>query len=199
MAVRCEAFGKRHFSKSALICPISAKASLKCLRHAQISILEIFNIFLWLKFSPSLNLNINYHFSKASIHLSIYSERIETMAKKKKPAAKKAPAKAKKTPVKAKKASTKAKKTPAPGKKAPKETKKAPAKAKIPTAAPKKTTTVTKKTFSVVEFSEITYLTLKGVNEWLKQGKLKGQKDAKGKWLVDAASLQLPFMEKLIR
>jgi len=32
------------------------------LRHAQISILEIFNIFLWLKFSPSLNSNKNYHF-----------------------------------------------------------------------------------------------------------------------------------------
>jgi len=45
----------------------------------------------------------------------------------------------------------------------------------------------------------MTYLTLKGVNEWLKQGKLKGRKDAKGKWLVDAASLELPFMEKLIR
>jgi len=114
------------------------------------------------------------------------------MAKKKKPASKKAPAKAKKTPVKAKKA-------PAPGKKAPKETKKAPAKAKKPTAAPKKTTTGTKKTFSVFEFSEMTYLTLKGVNEWLNQGKLKGEKDENGNWLVDAASLQLPFMKKLIR
>lgn len=114
------------------------------------------------------------------------------MAKKKKTAGKKAPTKAKKTPVKAKKA-------PAPGKKAQKETKKAPVKAKKPTAAPKKTKTGTKKTFSVVEFSEMTYLTLKGVNEWLKQGKLKGQKDAKGKWLVDAASLQLSLMKKLIR
>jgi len=91
------------------------------------------------------------------------------MAKKKKTAGKKAPAKAKSTPVKAKKASTKAKKTPTPVKKAPKETKKAPAKAKKSTAAPKKTTTGTKKTFSVVEFSEMTYLTLKGVNEWQKQ------------------------------
>ena len=121
------------------------------------------------------------------------------MAKKKKTAGKKAPAKAKSTPVKAKKATAKSKKTPAPVRKAPKETKKAPVKAKKPTATPKKTTTGTKKTFSVVEFSEITYLTIKGVNEWLKQGKLKGQKDAKGKWLVDAASLQLPFMKKLIR
>jgi len=37
------------------------------LRQAQILILEIFNIFLWLKFSPSLNSNKNYHFSKASM------------------------------------------------------------------------------------------------------------------------------------
>ena len=107
------------------------------------------------------------------------------MAKKKKAAGKKAPAKAKKTPI--------------PAKKVPKEPKKAPAKTKKTTAEPKKTTTRTKKTHSVVEFSEMTYLTLKGVNEWLKQGKLKGEKDEKGNWLVDAASLQLPFMKKLIR
>jgi len=66
-------------------------------------------------------------------------------------------------------------------------------------AEPKKTTTRSKKTFSVVEFSEITYLTIKGVNGWLKQGKLQGEKDEKGNWLVNAASLQLPFMKRLIR
>jgi len=62
------------------VCRLSARF----LRQAQISILEIFNIFtprafttlhLWLKFSPSpaqksgifdLNSNINYHFSKVS-------------------------------------------------------------------------------------------------------------------------------------
>ena len=93
------------------------------------------------------------------------------MVKKKKTAGKKAPAKAKKTPVKAKK----------------------------PKEAPKKTPAKTKKTFSVVEFSEMTYLTLRGVNEWLNLGKLKGEKDENGNWLVDAASLQLPFMKKLIR
>jgi len=37
------------------------------LRQAQISILKIFNIFLWLKFSPSLNSNKNYPFSKVSL------------------------------------------------------------------------------------------------------------------------------------
>ncbi len=42
------------------------------LRQAQISILEIFYIFLWLKFSHSLNSNINYHFSKVSLNLTTY-------------------------------------------------------------------------------------------------------------------------------
>ena len=121
------------------------------------------------------------------------------MAKKKQAAGKKVPAKAKKSPVKAKKATAKAKKTQAPAKKVTKEPKKAPVKAKKTTAEPKKTTTRTKKTYSVVEFSEMTYLTLKGVNEWLKQGNLKGEKDEKGNWLVDAANLQLPSMKKLIR
>ena len=121
------------------------------------------------------------------------------MAKKKQTADKKATAKAKKTAAPAKKVSkekikapAKAKKTTAPAKKVPKEPKKAP-------TEPKKTPAQTKKTFSVDEFSEMTYLTLKGVNEWLKQGKLKGEKDENGNWLVDADSLQLAFMEKLIR
>ncbi len=107
------------------------------------------------------------------------------MAKKKQAAGKKAPAKAKKTT--------------APVKKVPKKSKKAPATVKKTAAEPKKTTTRSKKTFSVVEFSEMTYLTEKGVNDWLKQGKLNGEKNEKGDWLVDAASLQLPFMKKLIR
>lgn len=99
----------------------------------------------------------------------------------------------------AKKKQTAGKKAPEKAKKAPAKVKKAPAKVKKTTAEPKKTTTRTKKTFSVVEFSEMTYLTLKGVNEWLKQGKLKGEKDKEGNWLVDADSLQLSFMKKLIR
>ncbi|MBW2589982.1 MAG: hypothetical protein JRD71_04570 [Deltaproteobacteria bacterium] len=121
------------------------------------------------------------------------------MAKKKKTASKKAPTKAKKSPVKAKKAPVKAKKAPAKAKKVTKEPNKAPAKAKKIAPEPKKTPAQTKKSFSVAEFSEMTYLTLKGVNGWLKQGKLKGEKDEKGNWLVDATSLQLPFIKKLIR
>jgi len=121
------------------------------------------------------------------------------MAKKKKTASKKEPTKAKKAPVKAKKAPAKAKKTQAPAKKVTKEPKKAPAKAKKIAPEPRKTPAQTKKTYSVAEFSERTYLTLKGVNDWLKQGKLKGEKDEKGNWLVDTSSLQLPLMKKLIR
>jgi len=37
------------------------------LRQAQILILKILNVFLWLKFSPSLALNKNERFSKVSI------------------------------------------------------------------------------------------------------------------------------------
>ncbi len=37
------------------------------LRQAQILILEILNVFLWLKFSPSLTLNKIEHFETASI------------------------------------------------------------------------------------------------------------------------------------
>ncbi|MBW2197543.1 MAG: hypothetical protein JRF58_06725 [Deltaproteobacteria bacterium] len=37
------------------------------LRQAQIVILEIRHVFLWLKSSPSLNLNKNEHFSKVSL------------------------------------------------------------------------------------------------------------------------------------
>jgi len=56
-------------------CPISASPMsgiYATLRQAQISILEIFYIFLWLKFSPSLNSNKNYHFAKVSIDCFSY-------------------------------------------------------------------------------------------------------------------------------
>jgi hypothetical protein len=42
------------------------------LRQPQILILKILNVFLWLKFSPSLNLNKNEHFSKVSLHLGLF-------------------------------------------------------------------------------------------------------------------------------
>ena len=59
------------------LCPISASplsGIYALLRQAQILILEILNVFLWLKFSPSLILNpdvIGKHFETAS-HDSVF-------------------------------------------------------------------------------------------------------------------------------
>jgi hypothetical protein len=46
------------------LCKTPSSAQFRC--QAQILILEILNVFLWLKLSPSLNLNKIKHFSKAS-------------------------------------------------------------------------------------------------------------------------------------
>ena len=56
-------FGPRRFQQNLRKTPLFAQF----LRHAQISILEILNVFLRLKFSPFLNLNKNLHFSKVSM------------------------------------------------------------------------------------------------------------------------------------
>ena len=96
---------------------------------------------------------------------------------------------------KAKKVSAKAKKTTAPAKKAA-----APAK-KI--AAPKKKavskSAKTAQSFSVAEFADMTYLTENGVMQWLQQGLLKGQQNAKGGWQVDASNLEVPNVKRLVR
>ena len=51
------------------------------LRQAQILILEILNVFLWLKFSPSLILNKIEHFETASCVLEIRCLRMENARK----------------------------------------------------------------------------------------------------------------------
>ncbi len=108
------------------------------------------------------------------------------MAKKvqKKPS-KKSPAKG---AAKAKKVGAKAKKTAAPAKN---------------TAAPKKkaapNTAKAAKSFSVAEFADMTYLTENGVMQWLQQGLLKGQQNAKGAWQVDASNLEVPNVKRLVR
>ena len=122
------------------------------------------------------------------------------MAKKeqKKPA-KKSPAKG---AAKAKKVSAKTKKTAAPAKKAAAPAKKAAAPAKK-AAAPKKKAapkpTKTAKSFSVAEFADMTYLTENGVMQWLQQGLLKGQQNAKGAWQVYASNLEVPNVKRLVR
>jgi hypothetical protein len=90
---------------------------------------------------------------------------------------------------------------------------KPPAKEKPAKSTPQKTTVRVKKssapkaakpaaaqkTFSVVEFAEMTYLTEKGVSEWLKCGRLAGHQDDKGGWRIDAANLDAPNVKRLIR
>ena len=97
-------------------------------------------------------------------------------------------AKSKKVGAKAKKAAVPAKKSAAPAKK---------------TAAPKKKATPksakTAQSFSVAEFADMTYLTENGVMQWLQQGLIKGQQNAKGGWQVDAANLEVPNVKRLVR
>ncbi len=54
-------------------------------------------------------------------------------------------------------------------------------------------------TYSVPEFSAKTYLTETGVLRWLKQGRLQGNQTSDGQWQVDAASLELPAVQHLLR
>ena len=81
--------------------------------------------------------------------------------------------------------------------------KKKPAEKNAP-AAPKKEKpvkdrTAAAKTYTIVEFAAMTYLTEKGVRDWLKQGRLAGQRDQKGDWQLDAANLDKPDVKRLVR
>lgn len=55
------------------------------------------------------------------------------------------------------------------------------------------------KSFSIGDFAAMTYLTEKGVLDWLKSGRLNGQMDAKGAWSVDAANLKKADISRLVR
>ncbi len=54
-------------------------------------------------------------------------------------------------------------------------------------------------TYSISEFSKRTYLTEEGVEDWLKNGRLKGARDDAGQWRVDAANLDAPDIQRLVR
>ena len=82
---------------------------------------------------------------------------------------------------KAKKVGAKSKKAVAPAKK----------------AAPKSTNAT--KSLSVAEFADMTYLTENGVMQWLRQGLLKGQQNAKGDWQIEASNLEVPNIKRLVR
>jgi excisionase family DNA binding protein len=53
--------------------------------------------------------------------------------------------------------------------------------------------------WSVHEFSAMSYLTEKGVTEWLKMGRLKGIKAASGEWRVLERNLQVADIRRLLR
>ena len=55
------------------------------------------------------------------------------------------------------------------------------------------------KSFSIAEFAGMTYLTEKGVAEWLKIGRLTGSQDAQGDWRIDAANLEAAPIKRLVR
>lgn len=53
--------------------------------------------------------------------------------------------------------------------------------------------------YSVAEFAALTYLTELGVERWLQQGRLAGERAGDGSWRVKAESLKLPLLRHLIR
>jgi excisionase family DNA binding protein len=79
------------------------------------------------------------------------------------------------------------------------KSKKTPSKAKKSKATKVESTAGAKKSFSIAEFVQMTYLTKKGVLEWLKSGQLAGQQDDKGDWRIDAANLDKPNVKRLVR
>ena len=53
--------------------------------------------------------------------------------------------------------------------------------------------------YTLDEFSAMTYLTPFGVQQWLKQGRLKGSRDDKGQWRVDGSNLMNGDIRRLLR
>ena len=69
-----------------------------------------------------------------------------------------------------------------------------------PSAAPKpKKAGASSRRYSVAEFSALTYLTEVGVQRFLQNGRLLGERAEDGSWSVRAESLELPHMSHLIR
>jgi excisionase family DNA binding protein len=55
------------------------------------------------------------------------------------------------------------------------------------------------KTYDIETFSQMTYLTEKGVRQWLASGRLSGRLDPGGKGVVDAENLDRAVLRHLIR
>lgn len=61
------------------------------------------------------------------------------------------------------------------------------------------TPAASQKTYDLDAFVQMTYLTEKGVRQWLKTGRLSGRAGAEGEVRVDAANLDRPELQHLIR
>jgi Helix-turn-helix domain len=55
------------------------------------------------------------------------------------------------------------------------------------------------KTYTIAEFAAMTYLTEKGVAEWLKTGRIKGIQKENGEWQVLASNFLVPDISRLVR
>lgn len=68
-----------------------------------------------------------------------------------------------------------------------------------PKAAPRHASQPAEKTYSIAEFATLTYLTEKGVCEWLKIGRLQGIKTENGDWRVLESNLKVSDISRLVR
>ena len=75
----------------------------------------------------------------------------------------------------------------------------APAKETAPKAPAPQPSTTTSGALTVAEFAQKTFLTEKGVLEWITKGRINGIKDANGQWQISAASLEDPAVAYLVR
>lgn len=74
-----------------------------------------------------------------------------------------------------------------------------PAGTPAPVEAPRPGAGSEEKTYSIAEFATLTYLTEKGVSEWLKIGRLQGVKTDSGDWRVLESNLEVSDISRLIR
>jgi excisionase family DNA binding protein len=79
----------------------------------------------------------------------------------------------------------------------------APVAAETPAAVPKPAPAIqdqpVEKTMTIAEFAALTYLTEKGVAEWLKLGRLQGTLKENGEWAVYESNLREPDIARLVR
>ena len=128
----------------------------------------------------------------------------KSQPKKGKPAPKKKASKAApKKAAAAKKTAAPKKAKPAAAKKVapPKKAKSAAAQKPAPPqkAKPVREKASTAKTIPLADFVKMTYLTENGVKAWLRQGRLTGLQADSGEWMIDAASLEVPDIKRLMR